>query len=232
LEIDQAQEAARLGNIDTLKSLLGDNEKCKNLIETTVKTTGHIDCTPLLWAGYYGHLECVEYLLERGANIHAKSERKQGLIYLAAWNGHHEVINFLAKNYRSEFNAQLNALNEDGNQTALHAAGVHTQDIQHGVHLNVEFQIRLEATAKLLIELGADRTICNSEGLTPADRAERNGNLQLGAAIRNYVSGSWNVSEVLYQVQEVVKTENFATMKTKMNLPGSDATSYLDMTIR
>ena len=82
----------------------------------------------------------------------------------------------------------------------------------------------------MLIELGADRTICNSEGLTPADRAERNGNLQLGAAIRNYVSGSWNVSEVLYQVQEVVKTENFATMKTKMNLPGSDATSYLDMT--
>ena len=72
--------------------------------------------TPLHLAALFAYLECVEYLVSRGADINNKDVDGDTALHLAVFNDHVDVVKFLLKN-----NADVNVTNNKGN-TSLHEA--------------------------------------------------------------------------------------------------------------
>jgi ankyrin repeat protein len=52
------------------------------------------DCTPLHTASRKGHLDCVIYLLESGADIDAKAVNDCTPLHVASQNGHLECVKY------------------------------------------------------------------------------------------------------------------------------------------
>ena len=53
---------------------------------------------PLSYAAYNGHLEIVDYLLRRGAEVNGKTGNGSTALFFAARFGHMEVVQLLLKN--------------------------------------------------------------------------------------------------------------------------------------
>lgn len=51
--------------------------------------------TPLLWAAHNGQLNKVKFLIDKGANIKAKTYRNNTALHLAARQGHNEIFKYL-----------------------------------------------------------------------------------------------------------------------------------------
>ena len=68
---------------------------------------------PLAYAAYNGHLEIVDYLLKRGAEINAKTQNGSTALFFAARFGHIEVVKLLLRN-----KADATVANENG-ETAV-----------------------------------------------------------------------------------------------------------------
>ncbi|XP_042623131.1 poly [ADP-ribose] polymerase tankyrase-2 isoform X3 [Cyprinus carpio] len=149
------QEGAFTGNSDTDRQLLeasksGDLEVVKKLC-----TLQNVNCrdvegrqsTPLHFAAGYNRVAVVEYLLQHGADVHAKD--KGGLVPLhnACSYGHYEVAELLV----------------------LHGAVVNVGDLWkftplHEAAIKGKYEI-----CKLLLRHGADPTKKNRDGNTPLD---------------------------------------------------------------
>ncbi len=88
--------AAKNGNLDIVKTLI---DYYPDLIENK----DHFGQTPLLWAASQGHIEMVDYLIERKADLNMASfnpgHKYHGKtpIYWATEAGHSKVVNSLAK---------------------------------------------------------------------------------------------------------------------------------------
>ncbi|CAQ54400.1 ankyrin repeat domain-containing protein [Wolbachia endosymbiont of Culex quinquefasciatus] len=104
----------------------------------------------LQWAAYFGNLDVVKSLVEKGADVNAKDELSRSLIYYAAYSGNLNVIEFLV-----EEGADVNA-KEEGGRAPLHTA------VQLG-YLKI---------VKLLLEKGAHYDVQNAQGKTPLDLAK------------------------------------------------------------
>ena len=120
----------------------GDLEKIKELLNPMVVNCRDLDgrlSTPLHFASGYNRIAVVEYLIQNGANVHAKD--KGGLVALhnACSYGHYEVSKLLV-----EHGANVN-MKDLWNYTPLHeAAAKGKYDI-----------------CKLLLENSADKNIQN-----------------------------------------------------------------------
>lgn len=132
--------------------------------------------TPLCVAAYHGHLATVKVLLKKGAIIGIRNFEWQGLLYFAACSINdlkgREIIEFLFHEYPREMQKQLNVFTHHKKETPLHVAAAHN---------NVQ-------TTKLLLELGADKTLRNSEGRTAEQLAEERNHGVLANFIKFYVS--------------------------------------------
>jgi ankyrin repeat protein len=51
--------------------------------------------TPLLWAAYWGHINVVKYLVERGANVSAYDRTGMTVLMCAVFNGSEEAVRYL-----------------------------------------------------------------------------------------------------------------------------------------
>jgi Ankyrin repeats (3 copies)/Ankyrin repeat len=63
--------------------------------DTNIATQDNNGQTPMSWAAWYGHLEVVKLLLEKGAEVDAKDRGKQTPMSRAAGNRHLEVVKLL-----------------------------------------------------------------------------------------------------------------------------------------
>ncbi|XP_058043864.1 poly [ADP-ribose] polymerase tankyrase-2 isoform X5 [Ahaetulla prasina] len=136
----QLLEAAKAGDVDTVKKLC---------------TTQSVNCrdiegrqsTPLHFAAGYNRVSVVEYLLQHGADVHAKD--KGGLVPLhnACSYGHYEVAELLVK----------------------HGAIVNVADLWKFTPLHEAAAKGKYEICKLLLQHGADPTKKNRDGNTPLD---------------------------------------------------------------
>ncbi|XP_056152735.1 poly [ADP-ribose] polymerase tankyrase-2 [Lampris incognitus] len=149
------QEGVMIGNSDMDRQLLeasksGDLETVKKLC-----TLQNVNCrdvegrqsTPLHFAAGYNRLAVVEYLLQHGADVHAKD--KGGLVPLhnACSYGHYEVAELLV----------------------LHGAVVNVADLWKFTPLHEAAAKGKYEICKLLLQHGADPMRKNRDGNTPLD---------------------------------------------------------------
>ncbi|KAG7325530.1 hypothetical protein KOW79_011846 [Hemibagrus wyckioides] len=148
-------EGVLAGNLDTDRQLLeasksGDLETIKKLC-----TLQNVNCrdaegrqsTPLHFAAGYNRVAVVEYLLQHGADVHAKD--KGGLVPLhnACSYGHYEVAELLV----------------------IHGAVINVADLWKFTPLHEAAAKGKYEICKLLLQHGADPTKKNRDGNTPLD---------------------------------------------------------------
>lgn len=152
-------EAAALGNLSRLKSLLSND---KSLSES-YSPDGF---TPLALAAYMGQKETARYLLENGSDPNAVAKNETGFTALtgAVSQNHTEVVKMLVEN-----GANVNHTYEGGFTPLMHAA----------------YSGNLELV-KLLLEHGADPNSKNSEGKTPLGFAREKGHETIVELLRVY----------------------------------------------
>ncbi len=167
--------AAKRGNTGEVKKLL-DQGADPNMMRTCGAAHG---TSPLMEAAYKGHLDIVNALLEKGAEINAQGGVHfdwTALIH-AASGGHNEVVKVLIK-----AGADVNIVSHDYSETALYEAlesdyeKIVTMLLKAGAKITArdffkalyrgEYEI-----IKLLIDYGADVNAAH-DGTTPLKRAK------------------------------------------------------------
>ncbi|KAK7463981.1 hypothetical protein BaRGS_00038021 [Batillaria attramentaria] len=138
----QLLEAAKAGDIELVKKLVTTNVHAVNCRDVDGRHS-----TPLHFAAGYNRVAVVEYLLEHGADVHAKD--KGGLVPLhnACSYGHFEVTELLIK----------------------HGACVNVADLWKFTPLHEAASKGKFEICKLLLKHGADPNKKNRDGHTPLD---------------------------------------------------------------
>ncbi|KAJ7500092.1 hypothetical protein FB451DRAFT_1074388 [Mycena latifolia] len=142
-------------------------ETATNLINAMPGNLNDTDCSPLHVATFYGHLEMVRLLTEKGALIDAQDRKSRSALHIASEKGRENIARLLIQK-----GANLNA--QDGeHRTALHIAlhkrheniirlllemeaDINAQGGRYGNPLQAASLNGLEAAVRLLIEKGAD----------------------------------------------------------------------------
>lgn len=89
-ETDALLRAARLGNADTVKSLLASPNADVNGVDADGNTA-------LIEAARFGHDDVVEALLIARANVNAKNNQGKTALMLASEGGHDECVRLLTQ---------------------------------------------------------------------------------------------------------------------------------------
>ncbi|KAJ8920433.1 hypothetical protein NQ315_005301 [Exocentrus adspersus] len=138
----QILEAAKSGDLDQVQRLLGSFPHIVNCRDLDGRHS-----TPLHFASGYNRVSVVEFLLQQGADVHAKD--KGGLVPLhnACSYGHYEVTELLVK----------------------HGASVNVADLWKFTPLHEAAAKGKYEIVKLLLKHGADPSKKNRDGATPLD---------------------------------------------------------------
>ncbi|XP_004917938.1 ankyrin repeat and SOCS box protein 1 isoform X1 [Xenopus tropicalis] len=116
--------AACVGDIDTLRSLLQDERFLRGIDERAVWCSGWLPCSPLRIAATAGHADCVELLIRSGAQLELVDVKGQTPLYVAAENGHLECVKVLLR-----AGADPNGSPHNRSSPIYHAARVGRADI-------------------------------------------------------------------------------------------------------
>jgi ankyrin repeat protein len=84
-------EAADQGNVPKVTELLRAG------VHVNAIVNGRFNWTPLMHAAYRGHLECVQVLLDHGAEVNHACNDCFTAATLAASEGHWEIVRLLAR---------------------------------------------------------------------------------------------------------------------------------------
>ncbi|RYP68194.1 hypothetical protein DL771_006794 [Monosporascus sp. 5C6A] len=153
-------------------------------IETTIRGS-----TLMELAVKHGHMELVQMLLREGANIEARDPKGKSMLCEAAWRGHEAIVRVLL-----EAGAHIDYVSEDG--TPLYLAVLYKR----------------EATARLLIEKGADVDRAPDFASTPLQAAAYTGQesvarllIENGANVHyKNISGSTALWKATYYGHEAI----------------------------
>lgn len=182
----EIHDAAGEGDLVKVRALISENPDL-------VSAVNERGSTPLHSAAFGGHLEVVEFLLEKGAEIEAANGGGFTPLHLATFAGHREVVELLL-----DQGANINALNEKMGATVLDFA--FTRDLQSGtldlapflIEKGAEFDVNKKnrfgyttldmaivfghtQAADYLIGLGADINSLRGDGNTPLTNAIKRG---------------------------------------------------------
>ena len=80
--------AARVGDVEKVKTLV----KAGQDVNQRDWRKGR---TPLIWAAVEGHTDCVEYLIQIGAQLHLKDKDSNTALHLASQKGHSSTVKLI-----------------------------------------------------------------------------------------------------------------------------------------
>ncbi|KAL2302626.1 hypothetical protein Nmel_010055 [Mimus melanotis] len=141
-EDTRLHDAAFVGDLPTLRSLLQDESFQSRINEKSVWCCGWLPCTPLRIAATAGHGPCVDFLLRKGAEIDLVDVKGQTALYVAVVNGHLECARILL-----EAGADPNGSRHHRSTPVYHAARVGRADIlrelisRYGADVDVNHQL-------------------------------------------------------------------------------------------
>ncbi|KAK6638711.1 hypothetical protein RUM43_006978 [Polyplax serrata] len=177
----QLLEAAKSGNLEAIQRLLTSYPQIVNCRDLDGRHS-----TPLHFAAGYNRVSIVEYLLDHGADVHAKD--KGGLVPLhnACSYGHYEVTELLVK----------------------HGASVNVADLWKFTPLHEAAAKGKYDIVRLLLKHGADASKKNRDGATPLDLV-RDGDQEVADLLRGNAAlldaaKKGNVS----RVQRLISSDN------------------------
>ncbi|XP_061086280.1 poly [ADP-ribose] polymerase tankyrase-2 isoform X1 [Conger conger] len=136
-------EACRNGDLERVKKLI-------TLENVNSRDTAGRKSTPLHFAAGFGRRDVVDYLLQNGANVHARDDGGLISLHNACSFGHAEVVNLLL-HHGADANSR-----DNWNYTPLHEAAIKGK---------IDVCI-------VLLQHGAEPTIRNTDGRTALDLAE------------------------------------------------------------
>uniref|UniRef100_A0A673NBU5 Poly [ADP-ribose] polymerase n=1 Tax=Sinocyclocheilus rhinocerous TaxID=307959 RepID=A0A673NBU5_9TELE len=136
-------EACRSGDLERVKKLV-----CP--VNVNSRDTAGRKSTPLHFAAGFGRRDVVDYLLQHGANVHARDDGGLISLHNACSFGHAEVVNLLLQ-HGADANSR-----DNWNYTPLHEAAIKGK---------IDVCI-------VLLQHGAEPTIRNTDGRTALDLAE------------------------------------------------------------
>jgi ankyrin repeat protein len=150
-----------------------DSGRLRQLIDSESPTVTLLN-EALRKAVRLGRIEMMHLLIQRGAEVSTRDPQTGwSLLHTAVEHGMKESIRVLAK-----AGADINALN-DGGQTPLHLAVDAQTDAAEQIGALPDL-----STIRLLLELGADRSIRDNDGRTASDWAADAGVELLRNALR------------------------------------------------
>ncbi|XP_043930987.1 ankyrin repeat and SOCS box protein 1 isoform X1 [Protopterus annectens] len=94
-EDTRLHDAAYVGDLDTLRSLLQEENFKRRINEKSVWCCGWLPCTPLRIAATAGHGDCVNFLIQKGADVDLVDVKGQTALYVAVVNGHLDCVHIL-----------------------------------------------------------------------------------------------------------------------------------------
>ncbi|XP_014034742.2 poly [ADP-ribose] polymerase tankyrase-2 isoform X1 [Salmo salar] len=131
----------------------GDVERVRRLVRpenVNSRDTAGRKSTPLHFAAGFGRRDVVDYLLQNGANVHARDEGGLVSLHNACSFGHSEVVNLLLR-HGADANSR-----DNWSYTPLHEAAIKGKS----------------EVCIVLLQHGAEPTIRNTDGRTALDLAE------------------------------------------------------------
>ncbi|NXL73450.1 ASB1 protein, partial [Leptocoma aspasia] len=149
-EDTRLHDAAFVGDLPTLRSLLQDESFQSRINEKSVWCCGWLPCTPLRIAATAGHGPCVDFLLRKGAEIDLVDVKGQTALYVAVVNGHLECARILL-----EAGADPNGSRHHRSTPVYHAARVGRADIlreliRYGADVDVNHQLASRGAGQAL----------------------------------------------------------------------------------
>ncbi len=183
--------AAADGNIALVEYLVGLNT-------LDLEAQSIVGVTPLSCAVWFGHIEVVKFLLEKGASVHVKEQSENSPFLMAAREGQLEVVKVLAQ----YCDVRVVVCNEK--LTALHYAARygHLQLVKYLVGLN-KFDLETQSingrtplvwacdgghieVVKFLLEKDAKIDVRDQDGISPLLRAAGKGQLEMVKVLEKY----------------------------------------------
>jgi len=155
----EIHDAAVLGNLDEIRSLLASNPQLINAKDEAW------EYTPLCCSAANGHKDIVEFLITKGADVNTKGKHRSTPLGNAAFCGHREVVELLIAN-----GAEINPKSRLTSSTPLHRA------ILGGN----------ETVVKILIANGANVNTKDKSGDTPLDLARENRHNDIADLLRKH----------------------------------------------
>ncbi|XP_040296687.1 ankyrin repeat and SOCS box protein 1-like isoform X2 [Bufo bufo] len=145
-DLEQCQDtllhnAACVGDIDTLRTLLQEERFLRRINEKSVWCSGWLPCSPLRIAATAGHADCVALLIDFGAQLELVDVKGQTPLFVATENGHLDCVQVLLK-----AGADPNGSPHNRSSPVYHAARVGRADIlqeliRYGADVDVDRQL-------------------------------------------------------------------------------------------
>ncbi|XP_055746686.1 poly [ADP-ribose] polymerase tankyrase-2-like isoform X2 [Salvelinus fontinalis] len=163
----------------------GDVERVRRLVtpeNVNSRDTAGRKSTPLHFAAGFGRRDVVDYLLQNGANVHARDEGGLVSLHNACSFGHSEVVNLLL-HHGADANSR-----DNWSYTPLHEAAIKGKS----------------DVCIVLLQHGAEPTIRNTDGRTALDLAE--------ASTKAVLTGEYRKDDLLESARSGIEDKLMALL--------------------
>ncbi|XP_073433654.1 ankyrin repeat and SOCS box protein 1 isoform X1 [Dendrobates tinctorius] len=155
-DLEQCQDtllhnAACVGDIDTLRTLLQEERFLRRINEKSVWCSGWLPCSPLRIAATAGHADCVALLIDFGAQLELVDVKGQTPLFVATENGHLDCVEVLLK-----AGADPNGSPHNRSSPVYHAARLGHSDILQEL---IRYGADVDVDRQLLSGSGSTRTL-------------------------------------------------------------------------